>query len=274
MPTEAYLGLLGALDVPVQPARTAISRVKQRGLLKAEAREGAGGHALAAGATPMLARGDRRIHEPRSMAAEGEWCLIVFSIPETMRNSRHQLRKQLRWIGCGAVEAGVWICPEFLRNEVEDVVAGLGLTEHVVLFTARGLPVGHTVAGQVARWWDLEAIAQLHREFIETQAAAPRHSSGPRDSFAHYVRCVDAWRMIPYLDPGLPAELLPADWPGPECVALFRRIREIHAGPGKEFVQKTLADAGAPSTPRRLPDGPTNSRRPPDCSKQSSFEIR
>jgi phenylacetic acid degradation operon negative regulatory protein len=241
MPTDAYLALLGALGVPVPQARTALSRVKQRGLLQAETHDGVAGLALAPGAAAMLARGDRRIHVPRSMTADGEWCLIVFSIPEAMRDARHQLRRQLRWIGCGAVESGVWICPDFLRNEVEDVVSGLALSEQVVLFTTRGLPAGPIAAGQVGRWWDLDSIAQLHREFIATQASVPQTSAGPRESFAAYVGCIDAWRVIPYLDPGLPAELLPADWPGPECIALFRRIREVHAGPSEEFVRESLA---------------------------------
>ena len=248
MPTEALLALLGALGVPVPQARTALSRVKQRGLLDSAAHDGVAGLALAPGAAAMLARGDRRIHEPRSMAADGEWCLIVFSIPESMRDARHQLRKQLTWIGCGTVEAGVWICPDFLRGEVEDVVEGLGLSGHVVLFTARGLPAGPVAAGQVGQWWELEGIARLHRGFIEGQSAVPPRSAGPAESFAAYVGCIDAWRVIPYLDPGLPAELLPQDWPGPECVALFRRIRDAHEGPAREFVRAALTSAGTPTT--------------------------
>lgn len=241
MPTDSFLALLGALGVPVPQARTALSRVKQRGLLDAVLRDGVPGYALAPGAAAMLARGDRRIHEPRAMAADGEWCLIVFSIPEEMRDARHQLRKQLKWIGCGTVESGVWICPEFLRGEVDDVIEGLGLTGHVVLFNARGLPAGPVAAGQVGQWWDLDGIARLHRAFIEGQSEVPPQSIGPAESFAAYVGCIDAWRVIPYLDPGLPPELLPQDWPGPECIALFCRIREAHAGPAADFVRCVLA---------------------------------
>ncbi|GAA2201093.1 PaaX family transcriptional regulator [Sinomonas flava] len=241
MPTDAFLALLGALGVPVPQARTALSRVKARGLLHAQAHDGVAGLALAPGAEAMLARGDRRIHEPRAMAADGEWCLIVFSVPEAMRDARHQLRKQLKWIGCGTVEAGVWICPDFLRGEVEDAVGGLGLSGHVVLFTARGLPAGPVAAGQVGQWWDLEGIAALHREFIEGQSDVAERSQGAAESFAAYVGCIDAWRVIPYLDPGLPPELLPKDWPGPECIALFLRIREAHAGPAADFVRGVLA---------------------------------
>jgi phenylacetic acid degradation operon negative regulatory protein len=40
-------------------------------------------------------------------------------------------------------------------------------------------------------------------------------------SFAGYVRQLDAWRRIPFHDPGLPAEALPADWPGEHAWAVF-----------------------------------------------------
>jgi phenylacetic acid degradation operon negative regulatory protein len=39
-----------------------------------------------------------------------------------------------------------------------------------------------------------------------------------------------AWRRLPYLDPGLPLEHLPPDWPGIEAAELFAlldsRLRE------------------------------------------------
>jgi phenylacetic acid degradation operon negative regulatory protein len=53
--------------------------------------------------------------------------------------------------------------------------------------------------------------------------------SDPERSFAVYVPMLTAWRRLPYLDPGLPLEHLPADWSGIEAGALFteldRRLR-------------------------------------------------
>ncbi|MFD8237492.1 PaaX family transcriptional regulator C-terminal domain-containing protein [Streptomyces sp. NPDC059696] len=60
------------------------------------------------------------------------------------------------------------------------------------------------------------------------------------EAFAGYVRSIDRWRIIPYLDPGLPAAFLPVDWPGAEASALFARIVEALAGPSAQFVRQSL----------------------------------
>ena len=43
----------------------------------------------------------------------------------------------------------------------------------------------------------------------------------PADAFAAYVSMLTEWRRLPYLDPGLPAGVLPADWPGGHAHTLF-----------------------------------------------------
>ncbi|MCM3687649.1 PaaX family transcriptional regulator [Kocuria rosea] len=261
MPARALLELMAALGAPAPQARTALSRVKQRGVLVAAARDGQPGFALADGARPMLERGDRRIDGPRSMGPGDDWCVIVFSVPEEERERRHQLRRRLRWVGCGTVSPGVWICPDFLRDEVQDILAELGLADRAVLFTTRGLPAAADLPGAIAQWWDLEHLAALHRGFLEKCSAVPATAPAPTaGTFADYVRCIDHWRVIPYLDPGLPPECLPADWPGAEGVQLFLRIRDTHAGPAAAFVRGVLAAGPSPElSPAGPAEGPSRS---------------
>lgn len=211
MPVADLVRLLGHVGVEAGGARTAISRVKAAGLLVAEDRAGVKGYALGDGAEPMLRAGDRRIFHPRRMVAGDAWCLISFSIPEERRPVRHQLRKRLQFIGCGTVAPGLWISPAYLTHEVGAIIAELGLSEHATLFeTSDPRPL------RVAEWWDLEGLADVHREFI----AAADTVTG--DELTRYVRGIDLWRPIPYVDPGLAPELLPADWPGDRSEQLYR----------------------------------------------------
>jgi phenylacetic acid degradation operon negative regulatory protein len=50
------------------------------------------------------------------------------------------------------------------------------------------------------------------------------------------VRLLTDWRRLPYLDPGLPAELLPADWTGVRAADLFFALRERLEEPARAYV--------------------------------------
>jgi phenylacetic acid degradation operon negative regulatory protein len=230
--------LMEAVGVAPAHTRTAVSRVKAKGLLLPSTIDGQPGYALNPDAVAMLERGDRRIFTFRQMADGDSWCLLSFSIPEAQRDVRYQLRKRLGWIGCGVVATGLWICPAFLADEVEEIVADLGLAECVTIFTTATPRIAGTLADAARRWWDLDRLENLHRGFLASQAEPPSSadSAHPRASFARFIRALDQWRILPYLDPGLPPSALSDDWPGFASVALFERIATEYAPPAYEFL--------------------------------------
>jgi len=239
MSTARLIALMQALDVPEPATRTALARMKKKGLLVSRAVDGATGYALGEGAAEMLQKGDRRIFSPRNMGPDDPWCLISFSVPEQQRPLRHQLRRRLHWIGAGIVTPALWICPGFLSDEVEDIVDELGARGYVTLFTAERPRVAGDLRTAVAGWWDLPALEKLHRGYI-AEAATSVVSDGvaPGEAFARYIRGVDSWRSIPYLDPGLPLDLLPSDWPGAQSAGIFAAISSRYGDAGWDFVRK------------------------------------
>lgn len=249
MSTRHIIALMEALGVTAAVSRTALSRLKKKEIVLPQLRHGVPGFAVTEGAAAMLARGDRRIFNPRLMSAADRWCLVSFSIPETEREKRHQLRRRLHWIGCGTVAAGLWICPDSLREEVEEILEDLELRGMATVFVTATPLVGGSLREAASEWWDLDAVAELHRDFIRHHGSAaddagPDNSSGDgpasAETFARYVRCIDRWRVIPYLDPGLPAEFLPEDWPGMAGIALFERLGAAYSRPSAAFVRRTL----------------------------------
>ncbi|MGO4434256.1 PaaX family transcriptional regulator C-terminal domain-containing protein [Paenarthrobacter sp. RAF9] len=247
MSAKDIVALMEALGTSGTVTRTALGRLRKKDVVLQENRDGLPGYTLTDGASTMLARGDRRIYNPRSMGDADLWCLISFSIPETEREKRHQLRRRLHWIGCGTVAAGLWICPDSLRGEVEEILADLDLRDMATVFVTETPLVGGSLRDAASNWWDLEAVAGLHKDFIrEHGAAVSGHAVDvSAKAFATYVQCIDRWRIIPYLDPGLPAAFLPADWPGAEGAELFKRIVAAYAEPSAEFVGRCLAGTAA-----------------------------
>ncbi len=230
--------LMGELGVPADATRIAVNRLKRRGVLVSEVRDGRAGYGLTAQAEAMYARGDRRIFGFRQMTDADPWRLISFTIPETLRAARHQLRRRLGWIGCGTVSPGLWIAPEHLTAEVTDIVAALGLSGYVTTFLATSAQVPDSPAEAAARWWDLDAIAARHREFLGRHAnSATARGRTPRETFAEFVPLLDEWRIIPYIDPGLPPSMLPPDWPGVRSVELFAAVRDRCLVTSREWVR-------------------------------------
>ena len=160
----------------------------------------------------------------------------MFSVPERERSQRHALRSRLAWLGFGTVSAGVWIAPGHLAGETADVLERYQLAGYVDLFRADYLAFGD-VAGQVARWWDLGRLQGLYQAFLDEARPVIARWDGARgadraggEAFADYVRALTAWRRLPFLDPGLPEELLPGGWNGLQAGAAFAALRERLAG--------------------------------------------
>ena len=241
--SAALMELMTTVGVTQTRARTAILRVRGKGLLAAEVRDGRAGYALEPAALPRLARGDRRIYSPRAMSATDRWCLVSYSIPESQRQLRHQLRRRLSGIGCGTVSAALWICPEYLTSEVEDILTDLGVRGSAAIFMVGETRFDGGPERAVAEWWDLPAIAARHEAFLDANDSLAADDLTPRQAFASWIGCLDAWRVIPYVDPGLPAALLPADWPGKRSIPLFADLRERLEDLSGHYIRQVTAES-------------------------------
>ena len=239
--TADLVRLAGEVGIAEARARTGIARLKQHGLLLGE-RRSAAGYLVNPVATAMLERGDRRIFAVRQMTLEDDWCLISFSIPESRRDLRHQLRRRLQWIGCGVVSPALWICPAHLQDEVEQILDELGIRGAAVLFRTAAPQVAGSLSDAVAQWWDLDALRRQHESFQSAICDLGAAESGS-GAFAAYVRLIDDWRVLPYIDPGLPAELLPTDWPGQRSFDEFARLSSRLEIPAWQHVRTTVNEA-------------------------------
>lgn len=244
---STLIRLLAELGVDAQAVRSSIHRLKRREILVSERRDGRAGYALSPYARSVLETGDRRIFE-RHTAPDDGWVIAVFSVPESERQHRHQLRSRLAWLGFGTVSSGVWIAPAHALDDTRDHLLRHGLDQYVNLFRGDYVAFGNP-AEQVSRWWDLEALQGLYDEFVAKftpmvtrLAEAEKNTTSPRDAFVDYVHVLTAWRRFPYLDPGLPGTLLPATWSGTTAADLFFELRRALEEPAHEFARGLLAD--------------------------------
>ncbi|MDX2764253.1 PaaX family transcriptional regulator [Streptomyces europaeiscabiei] len=239
VPVSELIRLLAALGVDAPSVRSSVSRLKRRGLLlPARTAAGAAGYELSGDARQLLEDGDRRIYATAPEQDEG-WVLAVFSVPESERQKRHVLRSRLAGLGFGTAAPGVWIAPARLYEETRHTLTRLRLDPYVDLFRGEHLGFAAT-AEAVARWWDLAGIAKQHEAFLDQHAPVlhdweHRVDTPSQEAYADYLLALDSWRQLPYADPGLPAALLPADWPGVRSAAVFRALHALLRDAGAAF---------------------------------------
>ena len=255
MSVASLVSLLGDLGVDQPAVRSSISRLKRRGILVARRAGGAAGYELSGEGQAILREGDHRIFRRERARLGDGWLLAVFSVPEAERHQRHVLRSQLSRLGFGTAAPGVWIAPAYLHEATAEMLERLGLSGYADLFHADHLAFGD-LAAKVRQWWDLDRTERLAGDFVAAYEPvllgwpARRAAARPREAFADYVRVLTDWRRLPYLDPGLPAELLPPGWTGARAAEIFFTLQSRLAGAAAGHAARTTGDHRHEAMPR------------------------
>lgn len=219
--TGALVSALGEMGTEEKAARQALTRTASEGLLEAERDGRRVRWHLTADGSELLAAGTERIYGFGRSIAEWDrrWLVLVVSVPETQRQLRHTLRTRLTWAGLGSPTPGLWVTPDVSKEkEVAAVVEALGVD--ACSFVGPFGAVGEE-AQVVDQAWQLDELEQRYTAFLQDFHSSKTGS--PAEAFRSQVSLVQAWRRFPFLDPGLPPQLLPAHWPGRAAAEVFHR---------------------------------------------------
>ena len=153
------------------------------------------------------------------MEWDGRWLMLLVSVPESQRDLRHRIRSQLNWAGFGSPAAGVWVSPHASQQaEGQRILAEAGVNSSAMSFVASYGQVGSQDM-LVARSWDLGALEQRYEDFIDEFTGLDPATG--EAALRAQIRLVHEWRRFPFLDPRLPARLLPENWSGTKAADLF-----------------------------------------------------
>lgn len=240
---NSVVRLLGDLDVDSAGVRSSISRLKRRGVLQSMRADNAAGYALSGETVEVIREGDIRIFSRKRAVETDGFVLVVYSIPESERGKRHKLRATLTQMGFGTTAPGVWVAPGHLSAQIASTLKRLRMESYVDLFHARYEAFGE-LRDKVASWWDLPAIDSEYAHFIARHKEARRQwkasTDAARTAFELYVPVLTEWRRLPYLDPGLPLNLLPNGWNGGTAADLFADLDALLRAPAREHAMAII----------------------------------
>lgn len=209
----AMVEVLREFEFSIEASRAALARLATRGLLERHRDGRFVSYSLSPSAQELLADGDRRIFSFGRTVARGDvWTFLWHGLPEARRLERTRLATQLRFLGFGSLQDGVWVAASDREPEVLRLLARLEIGDFASVFSGR-LSRDLEPAALIATAWNLERVGEAYAGFVERYAgladAAGRERLDDRAAFVTRTRMIDEFRAFPSLDPELPAALAP-----------------------------------------------------------------
>ncbi|HEX7994333.1 MAG TPA: PaaX family transcriptional regulator C-terminal domain-containing protein [Streptosporangiaceae bacterium] len=245
-PVAALVKLVAPLRISAPAVRTAVSRMAGQGWLEPVRLPGGAGYRLTPRAVRRLKEAAERIYRRDAPPWDGRWHVVVLD-RVTERAPRDRLRSALGYLGYASLGGTTWISPR-PSAELDALLAAERLGGD---FFHAGYDGDPRVLA--ARAWDIEGLAAGYqrwlaraREIVATpHGADDEHRAGDEAVFAVRSELVHEWRKFLFVDPGLPAELLPARWPGREAAELFHAEADRLLPAAGRFVDCCLAATGS-----------------------------
>ncbi len=252
--TSSLVCLMGLLDVSERAVRSTLSRMTRKGWIATEKHGRRSKYKITPHGRSLLEQGQARIFEPIFTDWDGTWHMVVYSLPEKVRRLRHELRKQLTWLGFGSLAPGTWISPHDRRDELENLFVTKGVEPYVELFS--GVHLGPSSNRElVDRCWNLEELQEAYQDFadryqpmyekLQTQFEQ-NQSPSAQDCFIDRFWITHEFQAIPLKDPNLPTALLPSDWIGFTARQLLENYRDLLGQYANQSVHEIICGDGRP----------------------------
>lgn len=242
--TTALVRYLAEFGISEPALRQALSRMTRQGWVQVRRVAARSCYSLTERGQKRITEACRRVYEPVDTQWDGYWRMLTYSIPESMRTRRDDLRHELSWTGFAPVASGTWLSPNPLEEAVQELIERYDIGKYVDLFLARHKGPG-TPQELVARCWDLAAIQQGYDQFVgRWQSRLERfqhgHDMADHRCFVEKLELVHDYRKFLFVDPGLPSDLLPPGWRGFDARRVFQQYYALLSPNANRFLDEAF----------------------------------
>ena len=228
---DEFLTKLSWLDVLERTGRSTLARMTKDGWFEIEKVGRRNRYTLTGWGETILRQGDLRIFEQVVQDWDGQWHLVIYSLPEEKRVLRHNLVQQLVWLGFGRISRGTWLSPYDRREPLRQALKVPETNKYLHFFS--GSYLGNTdIAQLIQECWDFESVAEEYIKFIQryepilAKLQAKTNLLSPEETFRQRFWVSYDFLPLLRLDPNLPKQFLPTPWAGFHARQLYMAIKE------------------------------------------------
>jgi phenylacetic acid degradation operon negative regulatory protein len=228
VPGPVLLRLLADLGISGAAARSLLLRMRREEWLSSERVGRQANYRLAPVIDVAQARLDRQLRGERP-AWSGSFNGLLYTVPERHRSFRDRLRRSAQLLGYVTLRPGLLVATTDRYEELTALLPSQPDGSQVLRARVTLSPGdSRRIAGQL---WDLDALAARYRAVAAHADSGTSEARRQPPIDAAAFRAFAAATLPIYEagaeDPDLPADLLPADWPGPQLGAALSRAFQV-----------------------------------------------
>jgi phenylacetic acid degradation operon negative regulatory protein len=153
---------------------------------------------------------------------DGRWRIISYEIPESKREIRDRLRREMKGWGLGPWHRSFWMTPHPIVSNLRDLVFGREEEKYVQAFESTHVFGDMNLL--VEKVWEKTELDKKYRALFRLWHETLSTEKEKQEKFATI-----AYSYINLLrdDPGLPMSLVGKKWIGFEAFSIFGEIKNI-----------------------------------------------
>ncbi|MCH8336213.1 MAG: phenylacetic acid degradation operon negative regulatory protein PaaX [Proteobacteria bacterium] len=250
----SLIRVLGDFGVSERLVRTSVFRLTRDNWLDVNPVGRRSYYSLTEDGVRRFEQATQRIYGEPRQSWSGDWCLVLLA--ELDAGQKETVRKELGWLGFGAISPNVLAHPSPAMSDLERTLKQIGIERDLVVMRGRTLGKNQDDAMRalVHKSWNLDEIDRRYGEFITQfrpvfRAVEKFRKADGRTAFQIRTLMIQEYRRILLRDPLLPAEMLPAGWHGTAAYQLCRNLYRLIFSQADDFMSNEFETANGPLPP-------------------------
>ena len=167
---------------------------------------------------------------------------------------RDAVRKELGWLGFGALSSGVLAHPSPDMNGLDVALQSLDVADELVVMSGETVKNADAMRRLAHDSWNLAEIDEGYESFVSRfrplMAAHGKDANvSPKSAFLVRTLLIQEYRKVLLRDPQLPADLLPDGWHGTAAYQLCRNLYRAIYRQADDYLSETMETADGPLPP-------------------------
>ncbi len=250
----SLIRVLGDFGVSERLVRTSVFRLTRDNWLYVNQVGRRSYYSLTKDGVRRFEQATQRIYGEPRQSWSGDWCLVLLA--DLNAGQKETVRKELGWLGFGAISTNVLAHPSPAMSELEQTLKLIGIERDLVVMRGRTLGKNQDDAMRalVHKSWNLDEIDRRYEDFITQfrpvfRAVEKFRNCDGRTAFQIRTLMIQEYRRILLRDPLLPGEMLPAGWHGTAAYQLCRNLYRLIYSLADNFMTREFETANGPLPP-------------------------